>query len=327
MARYAKTARMFRILEMLRRSRYGLRLEQIAHEVECSTRTVRRYLDAMQSEALYPVYSEQTDQGRVWKLLDSHRESTLVPVSIDEVRGIVMARKLLGSKGERAGITDALDSVTRKLRSQLDPAFDSVIDEMDRMIVSTPLTSDIPVGEVVHFGEVSRAIRNKVKLQFDYRDRHGVVTRQRKVAPLAYCMSEGKTYLVAHCFLRDAIRQFVPGHMSNVRVTRSKITTEIDFDAAAYAQSSFGIFRFEPTEILLRIAPSLAEHFRDAPAHPTQELFQDGGEHFLRFVVGPDWLVVRWVCQFGASMEVVRPERLREWVASALAEALANYQE
>ncbi len=50
------------------------------------------------------------------------------------------------------------------------------------------------------------------------------------------------------------------------------------------------------------------------------------GNHFLRFSVGQDWSLVRWVCQFGPEVEVLEPLGLRDWVARTHAEALAKYQ-
>lgn len=327
MARYEKTGRMYRILEMLRSSRYGLHIDQIARDLECSPRTVRRYLDALTSEALYPIYSEKTARGTVWKLVDTYKDAPPIPISPEEINAIIMARKLLASKGGESDITRALDSILQKLKSQRPVEMRRIVDYADAVVVSTPLHDNLPGALIPHFEMVIEAMRKRLKLRISYRKLNTLAPTTRLIAPLAFCISEGRVYLVAHCYLRGEIRQFRLDRIESIELTDEPVTEHFNFDAEEYAQSSFGLWHTQPEQVLLWIEDWMTDHFSHYPAHPTQELFQENAKHYLRMHIGVNRPLVNWIARFGASMEVVEPSSLRKLVAEFLRQAADRYKE
>lgn len=326
MARYAKTARMFRIMEMLRNARGGLHIDRIARDLECSTRTVRRYLEAIQSETLYPIYSEKTDRGRIWKLVEDCRQTPLIPLSLEEAAAMIMARKILAPQGKKSPLADAFDSLLKKLKDQRDPDFRRFLDEIDSAIITAPAQTVLPVDSVPSFQAIIDAIRKKRKLRFDYEDLGKKITRGRTVAPLAFFIAAGRIYLVAHCYLRGAIRQFVPDRIRNLETLDQRFRKDFDFDPEEFAQSSFGVYHAEPETILLRISGGMMGGFSRVPVHPTQELSHKDGKFYLRIRIGPSSDLIRWISQFGPDAEVIEPIAVRHRVAEYHAKAAEQHR-
>ena len=171
------------------------------------------------------------------------------------------------------------------------------------------------------------AIEKRLKVSFDYRNREGEETQDRLLTPLAFIVAKSRVFLVGHCYLRSKIRQFAPERMENVRLTNRPVAEDFDFDPKAYAESSLGGFHAEPENVLLRISPWMRDYFARNLSFPDQRLFEEDGEHFLRFRLGPNWSLVWWISQFGPNVEILESEHLCDWVAEFLAEAAAQYDE
>ena len=86
-------ARQWRLFQKLARSRFGVGLEALVEELECTRRTIYRDLDALML-AGFPVTSEKRD-GRVhYKLLDTFHMGD-VPFTPDEVLALAFGEDLL----------------------------------------------------------------------------------------------------------------------------------------------------------------------------------------------------------------------------------------
>lgn len=327
MARKSNFARMFRVLEMLRSNRYGLHIKRIAEAVEVTDRTIRRDLQTLQSEGCFPIYSEETPRGTVWKMDESARNSMMVPISEEEALALILAQKVLENRAGDSTLSESLKSVLQKLESQRDKSFKRHLSTIEESIVSSPFDAKIPDAIFPTCPEVMKAIETKRQLRFDYEDWNGNVTGGRMVAPLAYVISQKRPYLVAHCYLRGELRKFVPERISNLEVTDRIVQEEFEFDSKEYANHSMGGHDAEPEDVLLWIAPWIARHFTENYNLPEQNIYESDGKVLMEFRIGLNWTLIWWLSQFGPNVEVMEPVHLREWIAGFLSEASEQYIE
>lgn len=83
-------ARQWHILIFLSTSTQGKRLGQIAEEVECGERNVRRDLEAL-ANAGFAIYAEKLGQTTVWKMSDIMRATPPIPLTTAEIIAMLLA--------------------------------------------------------------------------------------------------------------------------------------------------------------------------------------------------------------------------------------------
>lgn len=116
-----------------------------------------------------------------------------------------------------------------------------------------------------------------------------------------------RAYLVAHTDTTTEMRLWRVDRISDIEVL-SDLFTRQDFDLAAYAAQSFGVFQEPPQDVALRFVPEAAEEVRDWVFHPNQVVEpQADGSLIVRFRCGGmkelDWHLYTW----GGAVAVVAP--------------------
>src|SRR5262249_27195005 len=112
-------ARQWRLIQRLARSRYGIRLGDLAEELECVKRTVYRDLDALM-QAGFPVLSERRDGRVLYRFLDTYKLGGDVPFTPDEILSLAFGEDLLRTL-EGTVFHDSIRSALDKIRASLAP--------------------------------------------------------------------------------------------------------------------------------------------------------------------------------------------------------------
>lgn len=184
-------------LVLLLRQRGRMTAQQLADELEVSTRTVLRDIEAL-STAGVPVY---TDRGRHggFSLLSGFR-TELTGLNHEEALALFTAG---AGHGEKAfGLSPALASAMRKVVDALPEGQRAGLDDATRRFLVEPkfdLLSRRPVTEKVPnalMGQVRQAVLAGRKLQFEYAEPNSE-PRSRTVDPLGLVTVRGRTYLLA----------------------------------------------------------------------------------------------------------------------------------
>lgn len=184
-------------LVLLLRQRGRMSAAQLARELEVSTRTVLRDVEAL-STAGVPVYAER---GR-------HGGYALLPGFRTELTGLLhdeaLALLTVGNRrGEQAfGLDAALASAMRKVVDALPADHGTRVDAATRrfllepeidLLSRRPITEDIDAGAL---GAVRSAVLNGHRLQIHYASRGGE-PRWDTIDPIGLVSVRGRTYLLA----------------------------------------------------------------------------------------------------------------------------------
>jgi predicted DNA-binding transcriptional regulator YafY len=127
---------------------------------------------------------------------------------------------------------------------------------------------------------------------------------------------------------RAAVRDFALHRMRRITLTTEAYEIPDTFDREAYLAEAFAIEKGgRPVEVAIRFGPRQARWIRERRWHATARVqgALDGG-CVLRLKVAGLAEVRRWVMQFGADAEVLKPASLREQIAADLAAALSTYR-
>lgn len=302
-----QTGRLFEIVYLLMERR-RMTTAELARELEVSTRTVRRDVDAL-SGAGVPVYMTRGKGGGV-HLLDNYvLDKSLV--SDSEQEEILAALSALGRTG-------AVDD-------------DAVRDRLARVFQREPvdwLDMDFSFWgappEYKHaFDTIRQAICARRLLRFPYFDAAGNTT-VRTVEPARLVFKESCWYLRAYCLKREDWRTF-----KLFRIGWEDMELLPDRFALRPIPESLGESTARPQgddNLVLRFAASAKERIREEFAPDMIERLDDGSLE-VRLSCTLDERTRLYLLSFGASLEVLEPHELRTWLREQAKRVADIYRE
>ena len=295
----------------------------LARQFEMSVRTAYRDLDFLRDEWHVPV---EFDRSRgTFYLTEPTALVAPITLSRGEVVALFFAERVFQQYRGTPFESD-LASAFRKTQ-QLMPDEVSVspktLDAVLSLDIGPTCTSDATI-----FAELLSAFRRRRCLFIRYRSLNSGRTMDRRIWPYHVFNHRGDWYVAAWDERRAAIRDFALH-----RIRRAIITTEAfeipgDFDPRKYLAAAFAIEKGgRPVEVVIRFTPRQARWIRERKWHSTARVegLLDGG-CLLRLQVGGLGEVQRWVMQFGAEAEVLKPAVLKRAVTTDLEAALNVYR-
>ncbi len=188
---------------------------------------------------------------------------------------------------------------------------------------------------------ISTAIETGKKISFEYKNRVladgrqlSAKTKKMTVSPYALTWQDDHYYLIANYEKYDNLMHLRVDRMHGVSVLEevARPFGEVSeykevFDIADYTAKRFGMYSGEAQEITLRCKKEIIEQVTDR--------FSD--KIFIRNVEGETFefsaksvvsdALVTWILHYGASMEVLAPEALKERVRERARAVLNQYSE
>lgn len=299
-----KTDRMLAIVLELQR-KGALRAADLAERFETSVRTIYRDVQSL-CEAGVPVVGSP---GQGYSLMEGY---FLPPVGFtaEEAVTLLLGLDYVQRRFDRAYAANAA-SAGSKIEAALPQA---VLEEAARLrsawklIGSADERDGVPntlslLRLAVLEERVVRFRYTKARTDIDGGDRDSV----REAEPYGLVRSEGAWMLVAYCRLRGGIRHFRLSRIGDLSVLNEKFRRPADFDLQAYRPA-------DDRNVVVRLL------FRPE----AERLLRESGYYYLQSVEPvPEGLlatlrvrrpddVLHWTLGWGAAVEVIEPEQLRD---------------
>lgn len=192
-----KAARLFEIVQTLRRARSSVTAATIADTLEVSQRTVYRDILALQAMRV-PI---EGDRG-VGYIMRPGFDLPPLMFSIEEMEALVLAPALLERTGD-GELKDAAKRVGAKIAGAVPAPLRQTLDA--NALHAWGFAA--PSAATIDLAMVRRAIRDEEKLALSYRDELGRAS-ERVIRPVALIYYAENANVVAWCELRQAIRNF-----------------------------------------------------------------------------------------------------------------------
>jgi predicted DNA-binding transcriptional regulator YafY len=305
-------------LVLLLQHRGRMSAAALGRELEVSTRTVLRDIDAL-STAGIPVYAERGRRGGFALLAGFSTD--LTGLTSDEALALLVA-----GRGNAAGMAPALTSAMRKVVAALPPAQrDAATQGAERILVHPEgwLRRDAATTDEGRLAAVRRAVFAGHRLRIRYAAK-GEEARWRTVDPVGLVSAKGRWYLLA---TRD-------GAERTYMVTRMREVEELDEPAerapgidldrvweerrsrfATSMETVTARLRVRPRRRsdLVRVARSITEDGeRDGWLYAEAEFADEGFASHVLWTLAPD-------------AEVLEPASLRATLAARAAETAGRY--
>lgn len=193
----SRSARLFDLIQTLRRHRRPVTGEALSTELGISLRTLYRDIATLQAQGA----RIDGAPGLGYVLRDGFMLPPLM-FSVDEIEALVLGSRWVADRGDARLAAAARDALA-KIAAVLPPPLRHELDSTALLVgPSAPAGAD---GELLAL--LRQAIRGEHKLRIGYRDASGNAS-ERTVWPFALGFFDRVQVLVAWCELRQEIRHF-----------------------------------------------------------------------------------------------------------------------
>jgi predicted DNA-binding transcriptional regulator YafY len=313
-----RVERLLAIEQMLYRASEGMRAVEIGDACGVNRRTIYRDLDLLSVSGV-PIWQ---DGGRFG--IEREHYLTTVRLNFNEAVALYMAARLLARHADEHNphVVVALD----KLATALPEPISTYIARTAARVRARPVNDQyIQVLESI---TLAWSLQRKVRLW--YRSPRSGKVRPRDLSPY-FVEPSGTGYSCYVIGLDDwsgEIRTFKLERLERAQMLDEVYEIPKDFDPDKYLAASWGIMHGEEeVEVILQFSPAVASRVRESVWHPSQELdeLRDGGCLFTVRISEPAEMKP-WIRSWGAEVEVIAPQALRQEIATEATRMAATYQ-
>jgi predicted DNA-binding transcriptional regulator YafY len=279
-------------------------------QFEISVKTAQRDIEFMRDRLKCPLSYDKSQKGYYYE--DNTFFLPMVYLSSEELSSLLIARKFLKDiSGGYVGkeISSIINKITTILKKHV--AEETLIDDA----LSFQLIEYSPAPEEI-FKVILEGCLKRRSLRFTYRSltKHDKTTRT--VDPYHLLNYMGTWHLIAYCHLRNGLRNFVFGRISDLKILENTFTIPKSFNIHEHLQSAFGIYKGITTkEVCLRFTPEKARWITGQVWHKDQKVkINNDGSLELSFPVADFAEIKMEILKHGSVVEVIRPKALRELV-------------
>jgi proteasome accessory factor B len=276
-------------------------------------------------EAGFPLYDERYDGKVYWRLNEEYKGLTLANLSLSETAALYFSKKLVVNLAAPPFSSD-IASAFKKIESALPDRNIQFLDSLDSMI---SVRADAPkdLDEHKHVTRtLMEAISEEYRVKMRYFSVHSQKRKEYVLDPYRLMYFRGGLYLFGYVKEYKQIRTFAIERIEAIEKLHERFEKPSDFSVESYLESSFGLVKEDPFDVEIVFGSDVAEYVRSRIWHPSQQCREiEQGRIRMKLHVGGEFELVSWIMSFGASADVISPERLRRRVQSELARALENY--
>jgi predicted DNA-binding transcriptional regulator YafY len=315
--------RIFDLHKLLSASRLPVSRQRIEQELECSRATAKRIIEAMRLYLNAPIKYDRKRNGYYYDRAEGGMfELPGIWFNASELYALLNVQQLLSSV--QPGLLEKQLAPLRERIEELLKAQQAGSGEISHRIriLQTATRSE---GE--YFQTVADALATRKRLKIDYYSRSREEQSQREISPQRLIHYRGNWYLDAFCHLRKGLRTFALDAIRSAAALPAAAREITDQELDQHYLGGYGIFAGEPDKTaVLRFSPAQARWVVHERWHPRQQgRWTEDGRYELRIPYGDPRELVMDVLRYGADVEVVEPEELKNTILDRLKGALALY--
>lgn len=311
-----RTARLRQLEETLLLKPGGMRAIDLSTQLNVDRRTVYRDLDFLADQGV-PLWQENGVFG-----INRIRYQTTIRLTYHESVALVLAGLLLARTFDERN--PHVIAALRRLAVTLPEPFTP---QLERAALRTQANHADPRHTAV-LEAITEGWGSGRKVQITYQPPNGESARERVIAPYTLEATDAGVYVIGYDESSDEIRTFKLERLQTARVLPDTYTIPDDFDPETYLAHSWRIMTGEkPVSVVLRFNTDAAPYVRERTWHASQEIESepDGGLT-LHLCISEPREMLPWIRSWGAQVEVIAPDWLRERVAEELGNAAEIYR-
>jgi predicted DNA-binding transcriptional regulator YafY len=302
-----RSARLRFIETLLLRKQQGLSVQEIANACNVHRRTIYRDLTLL-DEAGIPIWQQNNRYG-----INRDHYLATIRLGFHEAIALYFAARLLARHADEHN--PHIISALHKLATTFPEPLADLIDHTAEAIRSQPV--NIQYVEVLK--TISRCWAENRNILITYHSSHSVSPTRRELSPYTIEPSNtGGMYVIGFDGNSQNIRTFKIERITQAKPLETTYTIPASFQLDTHLKNAWGIMAGQTTEkVTLRFSPQAAPIIRERNWHTSQSTtpLPDGSLEFSVEIADPREMQP-WIRSWGAEVEVLTPESLRQMIAS-----------
>lgn len=324
MSRGDQLIRQWGILNLIEAHHYGITIENLAREVGCTTRTIRRDLEALEVTG-FPLYTEEVDGESRWMMMNAFKHAPSIPFTITELLSLYFSRDLLKVlKG--TPFYDSIESLLDKIRKTISPETLEHLEKLEQSFYVAQKKGKDYGRYKAFLDQLMDATSQSKTVEITYHTMHSDTTTVRKVDPYKMWYFDGTFFLIGRCHRNDDVRMFVVDRIKAMKILSENFRVPSDFSVEEYMRDSFGVIHGEKVKVVVRFDKEIAGYIKEKRWHSSQMLKQHkDGSITATFTIAGMSEIKYWILSYGHHAEVLEPAALRDEIKHDLSLALKRY--
>jgi predicted DNA-binding transcriptional regulator YafY len=311
----SKVERLYHLHNILNQRRTPISRQDLMERLECSQATLYRLVGELRDFLGAPI--EQDPDTRGFYYDRSYEQPFDLPgiwISPGELQALLTARQVL-SNVQPGLLEGELESLQGRITSLLQKKGVEQESGESRIHIQHVAGRAVPARM---FQDVLGALIQRQRLEVVYHGRRKDEESERVISPQRLTQYRNSWYLDAWCHKAKGLRSFA---LERIRSQKrlDKVAKDVSqADLSAHFDQSYGIFS-GPAEHFaeLRFSPETARWIADENWHPDQQgAFDPDGAWLLKLPFSNARELIMDVLRYGADVEVLAPDFLREAVAA-----------
>lgn len=324
MARGIQLKRQWQILLLLQNNRFGIGIDQITSELDCSRRTIERDLSNLK-EIGFPVSCEEREFGKkFWKIERGFLSSDKLLIEPTEIIGLYLANQYLANNPYSKGLIQ----LWKKVSKFLPVSALNYFSDLGETIYIKNATGTPSCGQD-HLYLIQDAINKKQILELKYEASKGKDPFSMMFHPYGLVLLGNISYIVGHSEYAKEERTLKLQRIKEVRLTKKKFSVPKDFSLNKRFKGSFGIMYSNGKAVTIRCKFShyAAQRIREEKWHSTQVIEKDNVDSLIAsFLLNNTTEFKGWIMSLGSQVTVLEPLDFRKEVEDNLKATLKNYK-
>lgn len=282
----------------------------LAENFEITRKTAQRDIEFLRDRMNAPLIYVPEHRGFIYE--DNTYELPGFWLGEEALTSLLLAYRLASAVPD-AAIKTSLRSFLEQLLTKLSHTETITIKELSNK-VSVRNIEYSKTSEKIYHALLDALLRNK-PVRIEYHSPHNSETTTRDILPLHLLHYMGTWHIIAHCSLKNELRDFVLSRIKSITLCASIITSRFTSEQVRkYIRKTFGIFHGkESREVCLCFSKDVSTWIAEQAWHPAQTTFiRKDGRLCLTIPVADFREIKREILKYGSQVEVISPKSLSE---------------
>jgi predicted DNA-binding transcriptional regulator YafY len=321
----SKVERLYHLHNILDQRRTPISRQDLMERLGCSQATLYRLVGELRDFLGAPI--EQDPDTRGFYYDRSYEQPFDLPgiwISPGELQALLTARQVLSNvqpgllEGELESLQGRITALLRKKGVEAEGS-------QSRIHIQHVAARAVPARM---FQDVLGALVRRQRLNIRYHGRRRDEESERVISPQRLTQYRNSWYLDAWCHQAHGLRSFALERIREQELIDEKAREVSAEDLSAHFDQSYGIFSGPAKHLAeLRFTPEMARWIAEENWHPDQQgAFEADGSWQLKLPFSNARELIMDILRYGAEVEVLHPDFLREAVAAEARKTAAIYR-
>lgn len=281
----------------------------LAEKFEITRKTAQRDIAFMRDRMDAPIVYVPEQRGYVYE--DNTYELPGFWLGEEALTSLLLAYRLASTVPDIA-IKTSLRSFLEQLLTKLSHSNTISIKDLSNKVSVRNIEYSKTSEKIYH--TMLEALLSAKPVRIEYHSPHNSETTTRDIMPLHLLHYMGTWHIIAHCALKNELRDFVLSRIKTITPCTNKITARVSAEEVReYIRQTFGIFHGKETnEVFLRFSPDISTWIAEQAWHPAQKTrTEKNGRLCLTIPVSDFREIKHEILKYGSQVEVLSPKTLR----------------